>query len=1219
MGKAFISYSHQNIEIVEEVNRLLNESNILTWIDRNSIRTGDQWEINIATSINTCNVFLLFYSKDYKKSPYCQKEYEIYKKRQNSIPLIAIALDDTYLSFDSTDTSSYQFLNYNYKANSAEAIVAALLECPAIRNCRILAENSKEIGESTEFLNALCNVKAKHYQAIDVLCRFLFWLEKQESNGKFISEKADFSSLFATPLSNESFALSLVGETDLCSTFNREVRDNYIRNVFYALFKFGNIEFKRTAPTSLDFASRYEHYDHHFLRGTVGTEFTTKVYSSLNSQLSEIYTALSDEEVTIPKLIQKLFDLYNASRFYETQDPSVQRQLDYEVNPSILSISRNLFIEENGLNISINGALCPTLMDENNQLVVLSPQGTFEGNSHGDDNLLIHGEYGSGKTYLLQNIFLNNDHSLYIDLTQNYDSIREIIERQRPGLFRINFNDLTSYSVCKRRVTLLIDNIDDVSEERRKFFLSELVFYSKTFRVILVSSKYNLEEKVSLNRDGDSFSYFSRYHIKTLSSEQVINYLDWYLAEKNINASSIIRDLRSLDKNNTFFEIFNDFTRLNILVSSIADWSDFTIANLNAQFDSPIGVYQKIFESDCDYSIARKIASYFQNSIVPIEDVIIDLVLEEITELKVAAYNSYVHGLPSLANIRLRFGEFYPMLTAEGHGYSFLNEDIRSYFAASYIFSSIKEEIETAQIINYDKRESLLLPVRDKYLILKYLADMGIMETFRLEDVLEAESHRTELIYTLYKILQYEKDESTRTVFLQCAQFSDIPDKFFMGVENIKKVSIPANVTHIGRAAFANMSSLREIDFAPRSSAYISNKKELIIKPWAILNCPVLEKIRLGKNYKTYNGPLFSRCFALSCIDLDPDNTEFATLMDGQLLVSADKKTLYCSTNSLRGEVIIPDTIEELKPNSLAYLQYVTSIFIPKATKNIDTSFSDFCDILSFFFVDKENESFWSTDDGLIFTKTDKGNTLFRVPSGLKGDLIIPSDVSVIGSDSISCCSYIENITVPASVRHVEDYAFADTYSLQSIKFERLSSIERFGNYIFLSTRKEAKIFSGDMEYSLKTFQAAYYRPLADSTFRGRIITPLSSTIFTKRGFEWLNLAEFPERTHAAIARDITLFNETKYHPQDFNILLIGLTEYNLILTKTPLQAETYIHELITNNNISMVVFTRDLPNLTIFETNEAYRSLLIARTDKSSSSATSVLSAIIKELGGNK
>lgn len=211
---------------------------------------------------------------------------------------------------------------------------------------------------------------------------------------------------------------------------------------------------------------------------------------------------------------------------------------------------------------------------------------------------------------------------------------------------------------------------------------------------------------------------------------------------------------------------------------------------------------------------------------------------------------------------------------------------------------------------------------------------------------------------------------------------------------------------------------------------------------------------------------------------------------------------------------------------------------------------------------------------------------------------------------------FTTRIVVPQSVGFIENYAFADTYSLKKLEFEDIDGVEQIDNYIFLSTNEDAKIFVPE-PMSLKKFNETYCRHLSKDKVRGRMTRRITFADFEKRGIEVIRETDLNrDFDNIVVVRDITLFNKAQYEPADFNIMIVGMTEYNAIMAKDPVSANEYVGELIRKNHIKAVLFSRDLPLLAQFE-GEKNKDVAVMRTSKSSTGATRIISDIIKEIGG--
>ena len=131
--------------------------------------------------------------------------------------------------------------------------------------------------------------------------------------------------------------------------------------------------------------------------------------------------------------------------------------------------------------------------------------------------------------------------------------------------------------------------------------------------------------------------------------------------------------------------------------------------------------------------------------------------------------------------------------------------------------------------------EVLLKPFDKDYNVLKYLYEFDILSHINLDKLFSTNKEEyISLKYISFKLAQYGK--KTRAYFASVSNLEEIPDNFFFGAENIIVVNIPNTIKLIGRAAFANMTRLKKLILTSKTD-------ELVIKPWAILNCQNLESI----------------------------------------------------------------------------------------------------------------------------------------------------------------------------------------------------------------------------------------------------------------------------------------------------------------------------------------------------------------------------------------
>lgn len=1203
MGRVFISYSHKNFDIVSKVNDELRKNLILTWFDRDDIHESDYWDKHIKTAIFASDVFLMFYSKEYLTSPYCRKEFEIAKSKGGNMKIVVVGLDASSDSFSiDQQIGAIQRINYSCKTDNEEKLLSELLKSESIKSCSFVMEDIVNEKETTDFFHGISSYNSpKHYEFISIYIKFLSYISKKEKEGKYLSKDASYSSLVFAKSYDEyqSLILRCIGEKDFDDKLDKESRNKFLKNVLYALFYYGSIEQFVTLPKNLQFDEIFKEN---------GVSLSKEIYALINEKINDLY---QEDYESLESLIFKFNEIYSSSVYFENYLVTLQGQKSfrgYEQNEIVMDIARRVYLSINPLGDLIPHDCLPSLFEEDE--VSIKDNVFFSSlndviDSSTNQDIFLYGNVGCGEKELMINYFLENKMSLYIDLNvaKNNSSshlIRNFIINSQNGYF-LDFYSLYNYSSFEKPITLVIDNFDYLSEENRKDVILEIATLQDAFKIVIFSSKRNVEGKISLDHKDSVFKEYKYCEVLPLTKEKIISYLSYCSV-----STSIIEELNELDIEDSFFKFFNNFTKLKVLIDSIKSSSDFSINNFKNKNAPEIEIYQMIFESEKDFSISKRISKFFDNTVVPIDDVIISLVLEEVAKLKEISYKNELEKIN-----QLRFRDFecsFNILSKTENSYSFLNEDIKSYFVASYIITKIKG------INDYNEMQNILRMFENDYNVLKYLYEFDVLSIINLDNLFStAKDEYLSLKYISFKLSQYGK--KTRAYFASVSTLEEIPDNFFFGAENITIVNIPNSVKVIGRAAFANMTRLKKLILT-------SNSEELIIKPWAILNCQSLESIKLGTNYKKYNHPLISKCDNIQKIIIDEENEYFSTIFDGRMMTNKDKTGLYFGLNSLNGDIIIPQGTLYLFDNCLAYLKNIKSIYIPSSVKEIETNFTDFSDSLEKITVEEGNEKYSSDKEGFVYTYDERGKILFRAPSGYKKDLIIPRDVKVIGSDSISTCCVTKKIFVPSNVKYIENYAFADTISLNSLVFEDINSVKEFGNYIFLSTNKYLIIDINDDEedendlYTVDEFNKTYNREVIKEFSIEGIEAPINVEDFEKEGFEVLsNSNNNKSYKKVVLLRAINLFdNLFEYKEENFNILLLGMTEFNTINSKSPLEMKKYIEDLINEKHVSMIVFTRDLPYIPQLE--EYKKNISIIRTSKGSTGTTKKVIEIIKNRG---
>lgn len=77
MGHVFVSYSRRDKELVDRIVRLMFRAAIHVWIDRENIRAGKTWRVQIVEAIDTCDVFILLLSSNSAASDNVRREIDL--------------------------------------------------------------------------------------------------------------------------------------------------------------------------------------------------------------------------------------------------------------------------------------------------------------------------------------------------------------------------------------------------------------------------------------------------------------------------------------------------------------------------------------------------------------------------------------------------------------------------------------------------------------------------------------------------------------------------------------------------------------------------------------------------------------------------------------------------------------------------------------------------------------------------------------------------------------------------------------------------------------------------------------------------------------------------------------------------------------------------------------------------------------------------------------
>ena len=295
----------------------------------------------------------------------------------------------------------------------------------------------------------------------------------------------------------------------------------------------------------------------------------------------------------------------------------------------------------------------------------------------------------------------------------------------------------------------------------------------------------------------------------------------------------------------------------------------------------------------------------------------------------------------------------------------------------------------------------------------------------------------------------------TEVVFGENSRLERIGNNSFWNCKALISITLPKSLKSIGESAFYGCYSLESVVFSENCELEIITQK-------AFYDCSLLTEVVLPENLKSIGEYAFSGCTSLKSIYIpegviDIGLNAFASCNFLEEINVAEGNNTYYSKNNCLIETKTQAVVLGCKNSSIpddgsikaigSYAFYgcssLVSISIPESVISIDpTAFAN-CSSLEKINVAEGNNTYYSRNNCLIETKTQK------VVFGCKNSSI-PDDGSIkaIGKYAFYGCSSLENILIPDGITIIESYAFYGCDSLKSIVIP--DSVTYIGQYVFI-------------------------------------------------------------------------------------------------------------------------------------------------------------------------
>ena len=275
----------------------------------------------------------------------------------------------------------------------------------------------------------------------------------------------------------------------------------------------------------------------------------------------------------------------------------------------------------------------------------------------------------------------------------------------------------------------------------------------------------------------------------------------------------------------------------------------------------------------------------------------------------------------------------------------------------------------------------------------------------------------------------------------------------YPGRKETPEFSVPSSVTTIDPDAFLESSScilsslfipksvtnidelVDRIDFNHITVTFESDNDSFGIDDYCIFNKEMTELIKCYRDGDTYtipnsvtsigNSAFTSRHFSVVTIPGTVetiDNIAFYGSGVCSVLIQEGVKTIggraFYGSGNLRS-IVLPHTLQEIGGEAFKLCNNLETIYIPENVKIIEGAALCGADAID---VDASNPYF-SSFDGVIYNKNQ--TAILCLPYGTeKETFTIPSTVTAIGADAFHGNSQLTSITIPESVRIIENSAF---------------------------------------------------------------------------------------------------------------------------------------------------------------------------------------------------
>ena len=256
----------------------------------------------------------------------------------------------------------------------------------------------------------------------------------------------------------------------------------------------------------------------------------------------------------------------------------------------------------------------------------------------------------------------------------------------------------------------------------------------------------------------------------------------------------------------------------------------------------------------------------------------------------------------------------------------------------------------------------------------------------------------------------------------------------------IQSVTIPENVTSIGRAAFLNCTGLTSLTIKGVATS---------IGAVAFSTCTSLTSLSLVGSFQTIGEHAFASCNSLTSLSLTCDVQK----IDDYAFVTCNSLTSLSLTGN----------IPKIGDYAFCSCPSLKTVTLPKSLTSIGSHAFDSCTILDSIEIPgtvTEIGDFAFNNSGLTSVKIDEGvqstGTRMFYDCGHLTTVTFPESLTTIADGSFAFCPNLNHVNIPARVTCIGDGAFSNCTSLSEITLQ--DGVKTIGADAFLSCKELTSI-----------------------------------------------------------------------------------------------------------------------------------------------------------------